>query len=136
MSSRDQSSMLTGLDADTILSRVRSTAGEHLLAFVEYDTETYNVLYMAERATTDLGGPENTSDLADRLHRNYQLDFNEKQMHEELYDELGTVRAFGVFFDDEAVLRFVDDMTGLYVSLDMSAPFDKVIEAVYDVIEV
>lgn len=135
MTSHTGSSDLSALDADAILSRVQNTAGEHLRAFVEYDAETYNILYLADRATVEFGGEERVNELADKLYSNYRLDFNEKQMHEDLYEEFGVVRAFAVFFADSAILRFVDEATGLYVSLDIDAPFDEVIGTVYEVVE-
>lgn len=135
MMTHTQSSDLSAVDADAVLSRVQATAGDHLRAFVEYDAETYDILYLTDRAIAEFGGEERVDEFADRLYSNYRLDFNEKQMHEDLYEEFGVVRAFGVFFADSAVLRFVDDVTGLYVSLDMDAPFDEVIDTVYEVVE-
>lgn len=77
---------------------------------------------------------EGIEDLSDRIHSDYRLDFAERDMYEEVYAELGEVRAFTVFFDQLVIFRFVGDRTGLYVSLHPDAPFNRVIDAVYDVI--
>lgn len=135
MSDRRHSSSFDEFETDAILDAVRDAAGEELRAFVEYDAETYNVLLLTDDARERFDDPDAIEEFADRLHGNYRLDFTEKEMYEDVYGELGTVRAFAVFFEANAVFRFVGDTTGFYVSLGLDAPFNRVIDAVYEVIE-
>jgi hypothetical protein len=135
MSDRTESSAVSEFDAGAVLAELRETVEDDLRAFVEYDAQTYNTLFMADRVIAQFGGEDNVEQFADKLHENYRLDFTEKQMYEDVYAELGTVRAFSVFFEENAIFRFVGDSTGLYVSLELDAPFNRVIESVYEVIE-
>ncbi|MDF9744998.1 hypothetical protein [Natrinema salsiterrestre] len=136
MGTIENTSTFTEFDADAVLETLREIAGGQILAFAEYDAETYNIMYLDERMSQQLG--ESVADIeefADKIHSDYRLDFTEKEMYEDVYTELGEVRAFAAFFEGSTIFRFVGETAGLYVSLTMDAPFNAVIEAVYDVIE-
>jgi len=135
MSDRVRSSTFDEIDADAVLARLRDAVGDDLRALVEYDADAYNLLFLADRVLAEFGGDEAVEAFADKLHADYRLDFTEKEMYEDVYAELGTVRAFAVFFQESAVFRFVGESTGLYVSLERDAPYNRVIETVYDVVE-
>lgn len=129
------SSTLDGFDADAVLEELQEIVGEKLRVFAEYNAETYNIIYLDEKMADRLGESVDIGSFAERIHDDYRLDFTEKRMYEDVYAEFGEVRAFAVFFARNAIFRFVGETTGLYVSLDLDAPFTTVIEAVYDVIE-
>jgi hypothetical protein len=131
-----QSSTISEYDAEAVLSAVDETAGEQLRVFAEYDDESYNVLYLADAVHEVYEDAAKFEKTADALHADYRLDFTEKQMHEEVYSDMGEVRAFAVFLTDQVIFRFVGRESGLYVSLALDAPFNRVISTVYSVIDV
>jgi hypothetical protein len=135
MGVKAQSSTISEYDANAVLSVVDETAGEQLRAFAEYDDESYNVLYLADAVDQEYADAAEFEETADALHADYRLDFTEKRIHEEVYSDMGEVRAFAVFLSDQAVFRFVGRESGLYVSLALDAPFNRVISAVYSVID-
>ncbi len=134
MAAIENASSFDEFDADRVLESIRAICGEQVLSFAEYDAQTYNIMYMSDGMAAQFDDRGEIEDLSDRIHSDYRLDFTERDMYEDVYGELGEVRAFSVFFDRSAIFRFVGDRTGLYVSLHPDAPFNRVIEAVYDVI--
>ncbi|PCR91450.1 hypothetical protein [Natrinema ejinorense] len=135
MGTIENTSTFAEFDADAVLEKLREIAGGQILTVAEYDAETYNIMYMDDQMGHQLGDAVDIEELADRIHSDYRLDFTEKEMYEDVYSELGEVRAFAVFFEGNTIFRFVGETTGLYVSLTMDAPFNAVIEAVSDIIE-
>ncbi|MDS0476770.1 hypothetical protein [Natrinema sp. 1APR25-10V2] len=134
MAAIENASSFDEFDADAILEKILEICGDQVHSFAEYDAETYNIIYMSEQMADQFDGEDDIAELSDRIHSDYRLDFTEKEMYEDVYGELGEVRAFSVFFDQNAIFRFVGERTGLYVSLAPDAPFNQVIEAVYDLI--
>ena len=130
-----QSSTISEYDAEAVLSAIDETAGEQLRVFAEYDDGSYSVLYLADAVHQEYEDTAKFEETADALHADYRLDFTEKQMHEEVYSDMGEVRAFAVFLSDQAIFRFVGRESGLYVSLTLDAPFNRVISAVYSIID-
>ncbi|WP_435174572.1 hypothetical protein [Halorussus sp. AFM4] len=126
---------LTDFDASAALSAVRGVAGDDLRAFVEYDDETYNALFIAERIVDAFGGQAAIDEFAEKLHFNYKLDFTERDMYEDLYAPLGDVGAFAVFLDRETIIRYVGEREGIYVSVDPGANATPVVEALTDAVE-
>jgi hypothetical protein len=126
---------LCSFDAAAALSVVREVAGDDLRAFVEYTDENYNPLFIAGQVVEELGGKTETSELADQLHFNYKLDFNEREMYEDLYEPLGEVAAFAVFLEDEILIRYLEEREGLYVSVESGPNATRIVEALNNVME-
>jgi len=125
---------LTGFDARAVGDAVADATGDGLRAFVEYDEQTYNLLYIRDDVVGELGGQEAFGALADELHSDYRLDFTQQELYEEIYGELGNVRAFVVVMDRATLLRFVGDDAGLYVSVEPSVSVQAVLDAVHEVV--
>ncbi|WP_135806290.1 hypothetical protein [Halorussus marinus] len=123
---------LTDFDARAGFEAVRAAADSDLRAFVEYDGESYNPVFIAERVVEKHGDPEEVGEFADRLHFNYKLDFAEREMYEDLYEPLGSITAFAVYLTDQTIVRYVDEREGIYVSVDGETHADEVIEALAD----
>jgi len=123
-----------GLDASAAFEAVRDVGGEDLRAFVEYDSESYNPVFVAERVVAELGGADGVDEFAEKLHFNYKLDFTEREMYADLYDPLGGVDAFAVYLDDRTIVRYVTDEEGIYVSLDGDANTDRVVDALAETV--
>ncbi|UPV74448.1 hypothetical protein M0R89_18195 [Halorussus limi] len=111
------------------------TAGDDLRAFVEYDDETYNPLFIDERTVEEFGGAEAVEEFADQLHYNYKLDFTEQEMYADLYEPLSSLDAFAVYLEDETIVRYVDDGRGIYVSIQGETYAGEVIDVLTDVLE-
>ncbi|WP_135828880.1 hypothetical protein [Halorussus halobius] len=126
---------LTGFDAAAAFEAVSEVAGDDLRAFVEYDAEAFNPLFVAERVVDDLGNPENVDAFAEKLHFNYKLDFTEREMYADLYGPLGGVDAFAVYLDDQTIVRYVTDEAGIYVSLDGDTDTDRVVDLIAETVE-
>lgn len=109
---------LTDFDVTAALEATREVTGDDLRAFVEYDDETYNSLFISSQVVGEVGGETALQELAERLYANYQLDFNEQEMYADLYEPLGGLNAFAVFLESEVVVRYVSDRQGVYVSFD------------------
>jgi hypothetical protein len=126
---------LTDLAVSEALETVLEIAGEDLRAFVEYDDETYNPVFIAERVVDEFGGSEAVAEFADRLHYNYKLDFTEREMYEDLYEPLSTLDAFAVYLEDETIVRYVNDRQGIYISVERGTYAGQVIDALTDALE-
>jgi hypothetical protein len=127
-------STLTEFDAAAVGDAVADAAGDGLRAFVEYDERSYSVLYVRDDVVEEMGGEAAFGDVADELHADYSLDFTQQGLYEEIYDTLGTVRAFVVVLDSATVVRVVGESEGLYVSLDPSVSVQAVLDAVEGVV--
>lgn len=125
---------LISLDASAAFEAVRDVAGEDLRAFVEYDSEAFNPVFIAERVVDELGGADGVEEFADQLHFNYKLDFTEREMYADLYGPLGGVDAFAVYLDDQTIVRYVTDEEGIYVSLDGGSDTDRVVDALAETV--
>lgn len=123
---------LTDFDARAGFEAVREVADDDLRAFVEYDGDSYNPLFIAGRVVDKHGDPEEVGEFADRLHFNYKLDFAEREMYEDLYEPLGSITAFAVYLTDQTIVRYVDEQEGIYVSIDGGTHADEVIHALTD----
>ncbi|WP_135852666.1 hypothetical protein [Halorussus salinus] len=126
---------LTDFDTSSALSAVEEVAGDGLRAFVEYDDETYNLLYIAERVVQEFGDEATLEEFADRLHYNYKLDFNEREMYADLYGPLGELAAFAVYLDDETLVRYVGEREGIYVSVEPDVSANGVVDALTETAE-
>ncbi|WP_254762296.1 hypothetical protein [Natrinema marinum] len=135
MAAIENRSSFEEFDADAILEEILGICDDRVRSFAEYDAQTYNIMYMSERMVDQFESEDEIDDLSDRIHSDYRLDFTEKEMYEDVYAELGEVRAFSVFFTRSVIFRFVGERTGLYISVDRDAPFNEIIDAVYDSIE-
>lgn len=126
---------LTALDDAEIANAVDDVAGDDLRTLVEYDEQAYNLLYIRDDVVGELGGAEAFTDLADELHADYRLDFTQQELYEEIYGELGNVRAFVAVMDHATILRVIGSDAGLYVSLEPAASIQAVLDAVHGVVD-
>lgn len=126
---------LTDFDVSTALSAVEDIAGDDLRAFVEYDDEAYNPLYIAARVVREFGGEASLDEFAGKLHYNYKLDFTEREMYEDLYEPLGEVAAFAVYLDDETLIRYVGEREGIYVSVEPDVSANRIVDALTETAE-
>jgi len=125
---------LTELDVGAGYEAVRAIASDDLRAFVEYDDETYNPVFIAERVVEKHGDPEEVGKFAEQLHFNYKLDFTEREMYEDLYEPLGSIEAFTVHLSDQTIVRYVGEREGIYVSVDGETHGDDVVDSLNDVL--
>lgn len=121
---------LATFDAKAVGRAVEAAVGDGLRVVVEYDESAYNLLYVDDAVLDQLGGAEGLDALAEDLHSDFRLDFTQQELYEEVYGEFGSVRAFVVVLDGARVVRFVDEDSGLYVSVDPEASLDGVLDAV------
>ncbi|MCG1002995.1 MULTISPECIES: hypothetical protein [Halobacterium] len=122
-------------DAAAVGEAVDDAAGDGLRTFVEYDEQTYELLYARDDVVGELGGPEGLSEIAEQLHADYRLDFTQQELYEEMYGSLGEVTAFAVVLESASVLRFVGESEGVYVSLDRDVSMQAVLDAVEAVMD-
>jgi len=132
MNAFDADSELASFDAEAVGRAVDDAVGDGLRVVVEYDETEYNMLYVADEVREVLGGAEGLGALADELHSDFRLDFTQRELYEELYEQFGSLRAFVVVLDGARVVRFVAEDTGLYVSIDPDASLDAVLDAVQE----
>lgn len=120
-------------DVPAMFAAVDSVAGEDLRAFVEYDDETYNPVYIAPMVVDDYGVDGDVSEFAETIHSYVKLDFSEREMYRDLYDRGTDGMGFATFLDGSTVVRYVFDDTALYVSLTDEVSPQEVIEAIESV---
>ncbi|WP_232688549.1 DUF7522 family protein [Halobacterium zhouii] len=135
MTTDTQRGKLSRFDCEAIDEAIVDVVGDDLRTIVEYDEHDFNVLRIRDDVVEQLGGEEAFSDLADLLHSDYRLDFTQQELYEEMYGNLGVVRAFVVLMDHATIVRFVGEETGVYVSLEAGTPIQPVMDAMKGVVE-
>jgi hypothetical protein len=121
-------------DVRAMFEAVAEVAGADLRAFVEYDQEAYNPVYIAPMVVEEYGDDGDITDFAEAIHSYVKLDFSEREMYRELYDRGTDGMGFATFLDGSIVVRYVLAETALYVSLRSAASPKAVIGAIEAVI--
>jgi hypothetical protein len=121
-------------DVAAMFAAVERIAGDDLRAFVEYDAETYNPVYIAPMVVEEYGEDGDVTAFADTIHSYVKLDFSEREMYRELYDRGTDGMGFATFLEGSIVVRYVFDETALYVSLTAAESPKEVIRAIESVV--
>lgn len=123
-------------DVRAMFDAVEAEAGEHLRAFVEYDSETYNPVFIGPQVVAEYGDEDGDIDhFAETIHSYVKLDFSEREMFQELYRRETDGMGFATFLDDSIVVRYVFPEAALYVSLEYAASPKGVIDAIEAVVQ-
>jgi hypothetical protein len=130
MAEIQQAPELVDGDVAAMFDAVEGVAGDGLRAFVEYDTETYNPVYIGPMVVEEYGENGDVTEFAETIHSYVKLDFSEREMYRDLYDRGTDGMGFATFLEGSIVVRYVFAETALYVSLQSSASPNEVIRAI------
>lgn len=122
-------------DVEAMFAAVERVAGDDLRAFVEYDAERYNPVYIAPMVVEEYGENGDITAFAETIHSYVKLDFSEREMYRDLYDRGTDGMGFATFLEGSIVVRYVFDETALYVSLRAQESPREVIRAIESVVE-
>lgn len=117
-------------DAAAAVAAARSAADSRLLVAVEYDREAFETLFAADVLVELFGDVATMHEQFERVHSFVNLDFMERDVIAETFAATGVPRAFATYTDRNALVRLVDEDTGLFLALEPDADVTAVVEAV------
>ena len=127
----ESTSQLVEFDADAGLTAARETAGDAVYSFIEYDSETFNVLYASEETLALYGGREAMLDHFEEIHSYVHIDFTERDLFsEELLPHAGEVQTIVTRQDRLTLIRLFHGDGGLVISLAPDEPILPLLDAV------
>lgn len=135
MSQRRESEILDS-DGDAVVDAVTSAAPDAVRAVVEYDTESFNVLYVDEVTRSLYESDEQMQGHFAEIHSYVHLDFSEMALFtEDLFPRADAVEWLATSLDQFTLLRIYVGDQGLFVSLAADQSVEPVVDAVADVVE-
>ena len=125
------STNIVAFDADAAMEAAREVAGDALRTAVEYDQESYNVLFVDDTVQSLYADKEDMYDHFDAISSYVHLDFAERDLFEEsLLPAAGAVQALVTRMEYLTLVRIFVGDEGLFLSLDPDTPVIEVIDAV------
>lgn len=118
-------STIIGPSANELAEAVESVAGDELRLIAEYDSTSYEFLYVDDALVDSFGGLDAVEAETDALFNYFHLDFLERELLEDML-WLGEVGTYVTFLDHGIVVRAHTDGTGVYIVLDVAASVDDV----------
>lgn len=128
-------STLASFDADGALAAVREALGEDLRIVVEYDHQSYNVLYAAPRIVDEYGGSDQLHGRLRRIHLYLRMDYIEQLLLKDLRFEFGRVEAATVYMDHAIFVRVYAGDEALLVTVEPDASGEAVVDVLSDHLE-
>ncbi|MFB6169517.1 MAG: hypothetical protein ABEJ06_00065 [Haloarculaceae archaeon] len=119
------------LDARAALQAALDAVDGPLLAFVEFDVDEFNTLYLAEEAISMYPDEEAMIDHFERIHSYVHIDFNERQLFTDTIVPVATrVRYIATSTDALTMVRYYHGDDGLFFALTPDEDVDRVVKAV------
>ena len=113
-------SSLLGAEGDALIAAAWESLGSDLRTVVEYDEETYEVLYVSEWLR-DYLGEEGVEETTDDLHGYVHLDFVERDLFGRLTPGAGAVRTHITRLENATFVRYLVGDAALFLSVDPDA---------------
>lgn len=118
-------STIIGPSATALTDALEAVLGDELQVVAEYDSESYELLYVADWILEEHGGWDEVETEADAVFNYFHLDFLERDLLEDLL-WLGEVGTFVTFLDHGIIVRANMDTAGVFIVLDVTASVDDV----------
>lgn len=126
--------------SDPLLHDFETTAlveelGQNLQIVAEYNTETYNDLFVADDVVEELGGQEKYNQQRKKIEDFLRLDFVDRHAYGEIVPRAGESNLFLTQAAKVLLIRvFVED-NALFVSVERNGHIGTTIDAVVDVVQ-
>ncbi|MFW5950321.1 MAG: hypothetical protein ACOCR6_03120 [archaeon] len=118
-------STIIGPPANELAEALESVVDDELQVIAEYDSSSYNLLFVADQLLEPHGSLESIRSEADTLFNYFHLDFLERELLEDLL-WLGDVGTYVTFLDHGIIIRAQTDNAGAYIVMDVPASVDDV----------
>lgn len=136
MSVRKTSEIL-GVDDEAVVEAVRAAVDGNLYSLVEFDSESFNPLYVSEQTVAMYESEAHMNDHFGEIHDYVNLDFTEIQLFtQDLLPVASRVRYMTTALDVMTLVRlYVDDRNGFFLALPPETPVEPVVAAVANAID-
>jgi hypothetical protein len=118
-------STIVGPPADALADALESVVGEDLDVIAEYDTDTFELLYVTEDRYDRQGTVDAVTAEFEGLYSYYHLDFLQRDLVEDLH-WLGEIGTYVTYLEHGMVVRAPYEGNGVIVVLDVGASIDDV----------
>lgn len=118
-------STIIGSSANTLAEALEAVVEDELQVIAEYDSQSYELLYVSDWLLEKHGGLDEVEEEADAVFNYYHLDFLERDLLEDML-WLGEVGMFVTFLDHGIIVRANTDTAGIFIALDVTASVDDV----------
>lgn len=120
-----RASTTIGDPADELSEALESIAEADLHIVAEYNTTSYELLYVSDEVLDSHGDLESVENEAANFFDYYHLDFLERGLLQDML-WLGEVNTFVTFLDHGIVVRAQIDAAAVFIALDVTASVDDV----------
>lgn len=128
-------SEVVDFDADAALDAVRERVEGQLYAFVEYDGEAFNPLYVDEAALSFYEDREQMAAHFERIHSYVHVDFTEIEMFTDtLFPLADRVAYITTAMDYMTFVRVYDGRQGVFLALEPDEPVQPLVDAIEAVV--
>lgn len=124
------SSILVEFDADAVLETVRAMAGDTIGVCVEYNTRSFNILYLEESLENRFEDLDELYEVGEDLHTTLFIDFTEQKLLNDFHPVLGEMRASVTYMSGLTMIRVIQEDEGLFLTIEPDAQVTPVIEAI------
>lgn len=126
---------IVGFDVEGALDAALEVVDGPLYAFVEYDTDEFNTLYVAEELEAMYPDDETMLGHFERIHSYVHIDFSEMELFTDTIVPIADrVRYIATGMDAFTMVRFYRNHDGLFVALSADEDVDAVADAMDDVL--
>ena len=124
-------SEVVSFDADAVLDAARMAIEGPIYAFVEYNPEEFNMLYVDEFTVSLYRDRKQMRDHFETIHSYVHVDFTERDLfQDDLFSGLGRVRTFVTQMEQMTLVRYMRGDEGLFFSLPPEASVMDVVDAI------
>ena len=121
----NRASTIVGPPADALAEALECVTEDQLQVLAEYDSQSYQLLYVADRVAESHGGIDGVEEEAGSLFNYYHIDFLERDLLADML-WLGEVGTFVTFLDHGIVVRAHARGAAVFIALDVTASVDDV----------
>lgn len=126
---------LVEFDEGQALERAKDVAGDRLQVCAVYTADDFELLYVADDLLEYYDDESEVLEVGEALHGYMDLDFNEREVFEELYPAATEMKAFVTYTDHVIVVRVLSPETeGLYVSLEPGTEVTPVVNVMAPIV--
>ncbi len=118
-------STIVGPPADALADALEAVVGDDLELLAEYDTDTFELLYVTEDRFDSHGTVDGVAAEFEDLYSYYHLDFLQRTLVEDIH-WLGEVGTYVTYLEHGTVVRAPHQGNGVIVVLDTGASVDDV----------